>query len=49
MVAWAITWMSARVAFFIGGVGSISVFKLVYIDKSELKCACVGGSSNVPP
>jgi hypothetical protein len=24
------------------------VFKAVYIDKRELKCACVGGSSNVP-
>lgn len=22
--------------------------KTVYIDKRELKCACVGGSSNVP-
>jgi hypothetical protein len=24
------------------------VFKAVYIDKRQLKCACVGGSSNVP-
>jgi hypothetical protein len=24
------------------------VFKAVYLDKRELKCACVGGSSNVP-
>jgi len=24
------------------------VIKAVYIDKRELKCACVGGSSNVP-
>jgi hypothetical protein len=24
------------------------VFKAVYIDKRELKCACVGGSSKVP-
>jgi hypothetical protein len=23
-------------------------FKAVYLDKRELKCACVGGSSNVP-
>ena len=30
------------------GVGAASVFKAVYIDKRELKCACVGGSSNVP-
>ena len=29
-------------------VGAASVFKAVYIDRRELKCACVGGSSNVP-
>lgn len=33
---------------FIGTVGAISVVKAVYIDKRELKCACVGGDSNVP-
>jgi ABC-type enterobactin transport system permease subunit len=32
----------------IGGVGAISVFKAVYVDKRELKCACVGDDSNVP-
>ena len=26
----------------------MSVFKAVYIDRRELKCACVGGGSNVP-
>jgi len=36
------------VALFIGTVGAVSVFKAVYIDKRELKCACVGGDSNVP-
>jgi len=35
-------------AFFIGTVGAVSVFKAVYIDKRDLKCACVGGDSNVP-
>ena len=35
-------------ALFIGTVGAVSVFKAVYIDKRELKCACVGGDSNVP-
>ncbi len=35
-------------AIFIGTVGAISVIKAVYIDKRELKCACVGGDSNVP-
>ncbi|WP_337827512.1 glutaredoxin family protein [Pseudonocardia sp. TMWB2A] len=39
---------SIPVALFIGGIGAVSVFKAVYIDKRELKCACVGGSSNVP-
>ena len=24
------------------------MFKAVYVDKRELKCACVGGDSNVP-
>jgi glutaredoxin len=36
------------VSLFIGTVGAISVFKAVYIDKRDLKCACVGGDSNVP-
>jgi glutaredoxin len=48
MLAGALTWLSAPVALFIGGVGAVSVFKAVYIDKRELKCACVGGDSNVP-
>jgi glutaredoxin len=48
MVAGALTWLSVSVALFIGTVGAVSVFKAVYIDKRELKCACVGGSSNVP-
>ena len=48
MLAGALTWLSAPVALFIGGVGAISVFKAVYVDRRELKCACVGGSSNVP-
>ena len=36
------------VSLFIGTIGAVSVFKAVYIDKRELKCACVGGDSNVP-
>ena len=39
---------TAPFALFIGTVGAVSVFKAVYIDKRELKCACVGGNSNVP-
>ena len=48
MVAGVANWLSVPVALFIGGIGAASVFKAVYIDKRELKCACVGGSSNVP-
>jgi glutaredoxin len=48
MVAGALTWLSVPVALFIATIGAVSVFKAVYIDKRELKCACVGGSSNVP-
>jgi glutaredoxin len=48
MVAGALTWLSAPIALFIGTIGAVSVFKAVYVDKRELKCACVGGSSNVP-
>jgi hypothetical protein len=38
----------APVALFIGSIGAVSVIKAVYIDKRDLKCACVGGDSNVP-
>jgi glutaredoxin len=48
MVAGALTWLSIPVALFIATIGAVSVFKAVYIDKRELKCACVGGDSNVP-
>lgn len=40
--------IAAPVAIFIGAVGGWSVFKAVYIDRRELKCACVGGDSSVP-
>jgi glutaredoxin len=48
MIAGVLTWLSAPIALLIGGIGAASVFKAVYIDKRELKCACVGGASNVP-
>lgn len=48
MVAGALMWLSIPVALFIGTIGAVSVFKAVYIDGRELKCACVGGDSNVP-
>jgi hypothetical protein len=48
MISGALTWLSIPTALFIATIGAVSVFKAVYIDKRELKCACVGGSSNVP-
>ncbi|MEG3192562.1 glutaredoxin family protein [Lysobacter sp. D1-1-M9] len=48
MLAGALTWLSVPVALFIGGIGAVSVFKAVYIDKRDIKCACVGGNSKVP-
>lgn len=48
MLAGALVWLAAPAALFIGTVGAVSVFKAVYIDKRELKCACVGGDSKVP-
>ncbi|QDP20597.1 glutaredoxin family protein [Sphingomonas xanthus] len=48
MLSDRLTWLSVPVALFIGVEGAVSVFKAVYLDRRELKCACVGGSSNVP-
>ena len=48
MMAGVLTQLSAPAALFVASIGAISVFKAVYIDKRELKCACVGGDSNVP-
>ncbi|MEZ5903419.1 MAG: glutaredoxin family protein [Alphaproteobacteria bacterium] len=48
MIAGLFTPIAAPAALFIGSVGAISVVKAVYIDKRELKCACVGGDSDVP-
>lgn len=48
MIAGTLHFISVPVALFIGSVGAVSVFKAVYIDRRELKCACVGGSSKVP-
>lgn len=38
----------APLTFLIGLIGAVSVIKAIYIDKRDLKCACVGGNSNVP-
>jgi glutaredoxin len=48
MAAHALDWLSIPVALTIGTIGAVSVFYAVYVQKREIKCACVGGSSNVP-
>jgi hypothetical protein len=48
MIAGVWLWLAIPVAFVIGTIGAIPVFKAVYIDRRKLKCACVGGDSNVP-
>ncbi|WP_109463835.1 MauE/DoxX family redox-associated membrane protein [Albibacillus kandeliae] len=48
MIAGALNWLSAPIALVIGTIGAVSVIKAVYVDKRDLKCACVGGNSNVP-
>ena len=48
MIAGAMLWLAIPLALFIGTIGAVSVYKAVYVDKRELKCACVGGTSNVP-
>ncbi len=48
MTGMLLTALAAPAALFVATVGAISVYKAVYIDNRELKCACVGGNSNVP-
>ncbi len=48
MLSGAFMIVSGPVAVLTGVVGSVSVAKAVWVDGRELKCACAGGSSNVP-
>lgn len=48
MAAGVLMWASVPVVLFIGTVGALSVIKAVYVEGRALKCACVGGDSNVP-
>ena len=48
MAAGILTWVSVPVALTIGTIGAVSVLKAVYIERRTLKCACVGGGTNVP-
>ncbi|MGR3467819.1 MAG: MauE/DoxX family redox-associated membrane protein [Shimia sp.] len=44
MLMGVLTLVAAPAALFAAGIGAISVVKAVYIDKRELKCACLGDS-----
>ena len=48
MAARAFDWLSIPIALFIGSIGAASVFYAVYVQRRDIKCACVGGSSRVP-
>ena len=48
MISGALLWVSAPISLFIGGICVVSIIKAVYLEKRELKCACVGGGSNIP-
>lgn len=48
MIGGRFTLISAPLAIFIGGIGTVSVVKAVYVEKRDIKCACVGGNSTVP-
>ena len=48
MAGHLLPWLSIPIALFIGSVGAVSVIYAVYVQKREIKCACVGGASNVP-
>ncbi|ANU07945.1 MauE/DoxX family redox-associated membrane protein [Paraurantiacibacter namhicola] len=48
MAGRVLPWLSIPIAAVIGTIGAASVFYAVYIQKREIKCACVGGSGNVP-
>ena len=48
MIAGLFTWIVAPVVLLASIIGAVSVFKAVYVEKRDLKCACVGGDSSVP-
>lgn len=48
MLASVSGFLIGSISLFIGTIGAASVIKAVYIDKRQLKCACVGGDSDVP-
>lgn len=41
-------WLSIPIALTIGTIGAVSVIYAVWVQGREIRCACVGGGSNVP-
>lgn len=48
MIAGLFTGIVAPIVLAASGVGAVSIIKAVYVEKRDLKCACVGGDSSVP-
>jgi len=48
LVGVALAPLTAPIALVIGSIGALSVINAVYIKGRDIKCACVGGGSNVP-
>jgi glutaredoxin/uncharacterized membrane protein YphA (DoxX/SURF4 family) len=48
MIAGLFSWVVAPIVLLVSSIGAVSIVKAVYIEKRELKCACVGGDSSVP-
>lgn len=42
------TWIIAPIVLIATTIGAVSIIKAVFVEKRSLKCACVGGDSNVP-
>jgi len=48
MIAGLFTWIVAPIVLAATTIGVLSIIKAVYLEKRDLKCACVGGGSDVP-
>lgn len=48
MIAGLFTWVVAPIVLLASSIGAVSIVKAVYVEKRDLKCACVGGDSSVP-
>jgi len=48
MIAGLLTWIIAPIVLLATTLGAISIIKAVYLEQRTLRCACVGGDSNVP-